>query len=117
MTEVWMTPEQFRAIHDASGMTARELAKYLRIADDRAVRRYRSGEAGVSGPASKLMEQLMNQLTAQPVAWMYEGPRGEVNLKSERDENPDELIGWGFTETPLYAAPPASNKGGEDHAK
>jgi len=53
-----MTPTTFRAIHEASGMTSAELARFLRLEDARSIRRYRSGETAVSGPVHQLMLML-----------------------------------------------------------
>lgn len=53
-----MTPETFRAIRIAAGMSVRELAAWLRIEDPRTIRRWEDGERPVSGPVSLLMEQL-----------------------------------------------------------
>jgi len=57
-----MTPTTFRAIHEASGMTSAQLARFLRLEDARSVRRYRSGETAVSGPVSFLMELLRDEV-------------------------------------------------------
>ncbi len=61
MNEQHMTPEEFTRIHDASGLTGKQLCEYLRISDRRSISRYRHGDMGVSGPVSILMEQLAAQ--------------------------------------------------------
>jgi DNA-binding transcriptional regulator YiaG len=57
-----MTPEKFKEIRKAAGMTQAQLAAYLRLSDGRTVRRYEStsgsGSRPVSGPVSRLMEML-----------------------------------------------------------
>jgi len=53
-----MTPETFKAIQLASGMSDRQLAAFLRIEDLGTIRRYKRGVRAVSGPVAKLMEML-----------------------------------------------------------
>ena len=53
-----MTPEAFVAIRRRYGLTQRQLARRLRIEDERTIRRYEAGERAVSGPVSLLMEML-----------------------------------------------------------
>lgn len=53
-----MTPATFKAIRERSGLTQDQLAKRLRIADGRAVRRWEDGSRAVSGPVSILMEMI-----------------------------------------------------------
>jgi transcriptional regulator with XRE-family HTH domain len=53
-----VTPETFSTIRERAGLTQRQLARLLRIEDDRTIRRYESGDRAVSGPVSLLMEML-----------------------------------------------------------
>jgi hypothetical protein len=41
----------------------------------------------------------------QPAAWIYDGPDGQHYVKEHRDVAHQQLIGWGWTETPLYTHP------------
>lgn len=54
----WMTPETFRSIRKAAGLSANELAKKLRVADGRTVRHWEAGDRPVTGPTSILMEMI-----------------------------------------------------------
>lgn len=50
----------------------------------------------------------MEQVKAEPVAWMYEHPEGHINVTAREDVR-SSYEGW--TETPLYATPqPASSQ-------
>jgi DNA-binding transcriptional regulator YiaG len=51
-----MTPEAFKAIRQRAGLSTANLAKRLRIAEARTIRRYEDGTRPVSGPVSLLME-------------------------------------------------------------
>lgn len=51
----WMTPETFRSIRKAAGLSANELAKKLRVADGRTVRHWEAGDRPVTGPVSLAM--------------------------------------------------------------
>lgn len=53
---IGMTPATFKAIRERAGLTQDQLAKRLRIADGRTIRRYEDGSREVSGPVSILME-------------------------------------------------------------
>lgn len=55
---IHMTHQEFRAIKQASGMTYSQLAEHLRISHPDTVRRWADGRNPVTGPVSKLMEQL-----------------------------------------------------------
>lgn len=51
-----MTPERFAEIRRRSGHSIRSLADALGMSDERAIRRFESGEKAVTGPVSILME-------------------------------------------------------------
>lgn len=53
-----MTPAQLRAIRKRAGLTQGQLAKFLRLADSRTIRRYEAGTREISGPVALLMEML-----------------------------------------------------------
>jgi len=53
-----MSPEEFKSIRIAAGLSLNELAAKLRINGDRLLRRWEDGEQPVSGPVSILMEML-----------------------------------------------------------
>jgi DNA-binding transcriptional regulator YiaG len=55
---IHMTNQEFRGIWKASGMTLSQLADYLRISSADTVRAWASGKYPVTGPVSRLMEQL-----------------------------------------------------------
>lgn len=45
-----MTPAEFKQTRKNLGLSAREMAKALRLADQRSVRRYEDGTRQISGP-------------------------------------------------------------------
>lgn len=53
-----MTPEAFKTIRHAAGLTQPQVAMRLRIGDLRTIRRYETRERSISGPVSLLMELL-----------------------------------------------------------
>lgn len=53
-----MTPATIKQIRKQAGLSQSGLARLLRIADQRSIRRWEAGEVAVSGPASILLEML-----------------------------------------------------------
>jgi len=53
-----MTPETFKIIRLAAGLSVRQLATVLRIQDAGTIRRYENGSREVSGPVSALMDMI-----------------------------------------------------------
>ena len=53
-----MTPETFKSIRNATGLSVRQLATVLRIQDSGTIRRYENGSREVSGPVSALMDMI-----------------------------------------------------------
>lgn len=53
-----MTPTELQAIRKRAGLTQSGLARFLRLADDRTIRRYEDGSREISGPVSILVEML-----------------------------------------------------------
>lgn len=53
-----MTPVEVRAIRKNARLSLPQLAKMLRVSDERTVRRWEHGDVPVSGPASILLEML-----------------------------------------------------------
>lgn len=53
-----MTPTEFKAIRNRAGLTQSQLARLLRVAGPRIVRKWELGEREISGPVSLLMEML-----------------------------------------------------------
>lgn len=60
--EPCMTPEQVREARKTLGLTQHELAVLLRMGTDgkRAVRRWESGDRPISGPASVVLDALLD---------------------------------------------------------
>ncbi len=53
-----MTPEHFRQIREAAGLSRSQLAAILRIKEVKTIYRYEHGEREISGPVSLLMEMI-----------------------------------------------------------
>lgn len=53
-----MQANEFAAIRAASGLTIEKLRVWLRVADEKTVRRYEKGERPIPGPIEHLMEIL-----------------------------------------------------------
>ena len=53
-----MTPQQFRKIREAQGLSVDQMAARLRLSHGRSVRRYEDGSREISGPISLLMEMI-----------------------------------------------------------
>lgn len=51
-----MTPNEFKAIRERAGLSVDQLARVLRLAEGRSIRRYEDGSRAISGPISMLME-------------------------------------------------------------
>lgn len=57
-----MSPSTFREIRRRAGLSQSQLAKVLRISDERSVRRWEMGEREISGPVTLLMELIDQRL-------------------------------------------------------
>lgn len=53
-----VTPYELKAIRKRHGLTQRDIAKLLRIEDDRTVRRWEAGDRAISGPVQILLEMV-----------------------------------------------------------
>lgn len=72
-----MTPERFKSIRIAAGLSVRELAALLRIKDRSTVWRWETGAREITGPASLLMEMLDDKMSGRVKAdrtpkWLME---------------------------------------------
>lgn len=53
-----MTPAEVKTIRNRAGLSQTDLARLLRIADIRTIRRWETGDVPISGPASIILELL-----------------------------------------------------------
>lgn len=53
-----MTPSEIKSIRERASLTQGQLARLLRVADSRSVRRWEDGSRSVSGPVSIILEML-----------------------------------------------------------
>ena len=53
-----MTPAHIKAIRKQAGLSQTGLAAVLRIADQRTIRRWESGDIPISGPASIILDMI-----------------------------------------------------------
>lgn len=54
-----MTPTELKSARKALGLSAAGLARLVRVAEGRTVRRWESGESEVPGPVSALLEAIL----------------------------------------------------------
>lgn len=53
-----MLPSTFKAIRQRAGFTQSGLAAFLRISDNRTIRKWEAGDREISGPVTLIMELL-----------------------------------------------------------
>lgn len=63
-----MTAEEFRAIRKGAKMTIAATVDFLRVGNERTIRRWESGERQINGSSEILMEMLRDGRLAAPAA-------------------------------------------------
>lgn len=53
-----MTPQEFKNARHALGMSANEMARFLRVSSGRTIRYWEAGKNDIAGPAIVLMEAI-----------------------------------------------------------
>jgi DNA-binding transcriptional regulator YiaG len=66
-----MTPGRIRLLRHTTGLSQRELARVLRLADRRTVQRWEAGEIAPPGPVTVLLELI--EAGALPASYFLRG--------------------------------------------